>query len=194
MISARWLKTGLFVLSASLASSPLHADKAAADAVAPGIYIHDAQSGVRNEVHYLNARIAYVFSRQIIEALDEGVPMTVVLDIEIMRERTWLWNEKIAGLEQRYQISYHALTRQYMVRNQNIGTQHSFPTLEAALLTLGTIVELPLIDGNLLKQSQRYRCRLQAWVDTNALPVPLRLMALVSPEWRLASEWREWPL
>ncbi len=194
MISARWLKAGLFVLSVSLATPPLHADEAVAEPVAPGIFIRDAQSGISNEVHYLNARIEYAFSKQVIEALDEGVPMTVVLRIEIVRERAWLWNEKIAALEQRYQISYHALTRQYMVRNLNIGTRHSFPTLAAALSTVGTIIDLPLIDSNLLKQGQRYRGRLQAWLDTNSLPVPLRLIALWSPEWRLASEWREWPL
>jgi hypothetical protein len=194
VIPARWLKTGLFVLSASIAAPPLHADSETAAPVVPGIVIHDAQSGSRNEVHYLNARIEYALSRQIVEALDEGVPLDIVLAIEIVRERAWLWNERIAHLEQRYQISHHALTRQYMVRNVNIGTHHSFPTLEAALSSLGSVSGLPLIDNNLLQQGQPYLVRLRSRVDTSALPVPLRLIALVSPEWRLASEWREWPL
>jgi hypothetical protein len=190
--AAHWFRTGLLVLSVTLAAPQAPAGDVAPDPPAPGIYILDARSDARDEVHYLDAQIDFVFSPQIIEAIEEGVPLSLVLTIEIMRERAWLWNEKVTGLEQRYQISYHALTRQYVIRNMNIGTQHNYPTFAAALSALGTVAALPLIDANLLQAGQRYRGRLQARVDTSALPTPLRLIALVSPEWRLVSEWREW--
>jgi hypothetical protein len=188
--TARWLKTGALVLSMTLAA-PLQAED---EAAAPGIHIHAAQSELKNEVYYLSALVTFAFGRQVDEALLEGVPLTFVFDIEIIRERPWMWSERITALEQRYQISYHALTRQYMVRNLNIGTQRNFTTLEAALSMIGTVVDLPLIDGNLLQAKQAYRGRMHVRLDTHTLPAPLRLMALISPEWRLASEWREWVL
>lgn len=193
MTAARWLKTGLFVASISFAPS-LPADEEATAPGASGISIQTAQSELKNEVHYLNAQIAFAFGRQVNEALLEGVPLTFLFDIEIVRARPWLWNERVAALEQRYQISYHALTRQYMVRNLNIGTQRNFPTIEAALSMLGAVVDLPLIDANLLQADQVYRGRLHVRLDSNTLPVPLRLIALMSADWRLASEWREWEL
>lgn len=193
MSTVGWLRTVVFLLATSLAA-PASAQDSTVVALESGIHILDANSSLRDEVHYLSAHIDYVFSAQIIEALEEGVPLTVVLAIEIVRERPWLWNEKIASLEQRYQISYHALTRQYVVRNVNIGNQHNYPGFVEALSALGTITSLPLIDGNLLQTGQRYLGRLQARVDTTALPTPLRLLALVSPDWRLVSEWHEWPL
>ncbi len=193
MSAAHWFRTGLFMVAASL-TAPASAEDAAGVAVDPGIHILDVSSSPRDEVHYLGARIDYVFSAQIIEAIEEGVPLTVVLAIEIVRERPWLWNEKVASLEQRYQLSYHALTRQYVVRNVNIGSQNNYPGFIEALSALGTISSLPLIDANLLQSGQRYLGRLQARVDTSELPAPLRLLALVSADWRLASEWHEWPL
>lgn len=190
MIFPRCLQIGLILVSTTLV--PVHAVADDEAALQSGIVIHGVNSTLRNEVHYLNANIGYTFGRQVVEALEKGVALTIVVDIEIYRQRSYLWNERVTSLEQRYQLGYHALTRQFTVRNLNIGTLHNFPTFEAALSVLGTIVDLPLIDNNLLLPGQNYRGRLHARLDTNTLPVPLRLIALVSPDWRLASEWREW--
>lgn len=89
-------------------------------------------------------------------------------------------------------MDHHELTRQYTVRNLNIDTQSAFPTREGALDALGRIVDLPLIDANLLDPAESYIGRLRVSIDTDALPVPLRLLALVSSEWRLSSDWHEW--
>lgn len=160
---------------------------------APGIRIAGVQVVLRDEVYYLDAEVEYTLSRQISEALDRGVSLPVLVEVEIARERSYLWNETVAALEQRYELDYHALTRQYMLRNINIGTQSSHPSRAAALNALGRIVSLPLIDANLLLEpNAAYIGRLRVSVDTEALPVPLRLRALVMPEWRLSSEWHEW--
>lgn len=147
---------------------------------------------LRDEVYYLNAGIRLVPSAPVIEALQRGVPMPVIMEVEILRERSYLWDETITTLEQRYEVDHHELTRQYTVRNLNIDTQSAFPTREGALDALGRIVDLPLIDANLLDPAESYIGRLRVSIDTDALPVPLRLLALVSSEWRLSSDWHEW--
>lgn len=200
MVTARGVQIGLIVLCLSAAWSGARAQEAPADGPdtgqrapePPGIHIVEVRAELRDDVYYLDADIDYVPSRQIGEALERGVPVPVLLTIEILRERQYLWNETVATLEQRYELDYHGLTRQYVIRNINIGTQTAYPSLEAALAALGRIVDLPLIDANLLDPDAVYGGRLQARIDVNALPVPLRLRALVTPEWRLASEWHEW--
>lgn len=187
---ARCLQVGLFVATVTMTPLTTHAETSATQSA--GIIIHAVEPVLRNEVYYLDADIDFLFGRQLLEALQKGVSLTLVLNIEIVRDRTWLWTESIASLEQRYQFGYHALTRQYMVRNLNIGTQHNYPSLEAALGALGAVADLPMIDANLLLPDNSYRGRVRARLDTSVLPVPLRLTALVSPEWRLASEWHEW--
>lgn len=167
---------------------------AAVDEARPGIVIRGAHTELKDDVYYLDADIDYRFSKPALEALVKGVSLTVVLRIEILRSRKYLWSEKIAGLEQRYQLSFHALSQQYMLRNLNSGSTYTFPSLDAAMDALGTIVDLPIIDGNLLAQDESYSGRLFAELDVDQLPVPLRLQALISKDWQLNSEWYTWRL
>ncbi|MDR2877823.1 MAG: DUF4390 domain-containing protein [Chromatiales bacterium] len=157
-----------------------------------GIQVTDVHVVLHDEVYYLDASVEYVLSRQLSEALERGVALPVVIEIEILRERPYIWNETVATLAQRYELNYHALTRQYMLRNLNIGTQSSYPSRVAALGALGRVVSLPLIDANLLEPDVAYQGRLRVRIDTDALPAPLRLRALAMPEWRLGSGWHEW--
>lgn len=160
----------------------------------PGVVIREAHTELKDDVYYLQANIDYRFSRPALEALEKGVTLTVVMRIEILQERSLLWNQKVASLEQRYQLSFHALSQQYMLRNLNSGSQYTFPSLEAATTELGAVVDLPVIDSNLLEEGGSYSGRLMAELDVDQLPVPLRLIALVSKDWRLISEWYTWPL
>lgn len=159
---------------------------------AAGIDIRAARIALRDEVYYLDAEIDYRLSRTVEEALLKGIAVPIVLNIEVDRERAFLWSETTASLEQRYVLEHHALTQQYIVRNANIGTQSAYPSLEAAIASLGRVRDLPVIDSNLLTPGEEYSGRVRAAIDINSLPVPLRLLAIVSPEWRLSSEWYEW--
>ncbi|MBL1259139.1 MAG: DUF4390 domain-containing protein [Thiotrichaceae bacterium] len=147
-----------------------------------------------DKVYYLNARIDYELSDKVLEVMHRGVPIVVVLDIEFQRSRKFIWDAGIAQLVQRYQLEYHALTRQYLVTNLNSGSQHSFPTLEVALTLLGTVVDLPVLDKQLLDKDGQYVGSMRASVDVGALPTPLRLRAYFSADWHLSSEWYSWIL
>ena len=147
-----------------------------------------------DEVYVLDAQIDYQFSAPVLEALDSGVPLVVELQIEVKRHRSWLWNERKTRLAQRYQLSYHALTEQYLVKNLNSAAQQNLPSAEAAISALGQVMDLPLLDKRLLAVGENYTVRLRARLDLDALPTPLRLPAYFSPQWRLTSEWYTWPL
>lgn len=196
MTMVRAARLGLFMLCLSAAWAALAQDEfppdRATDSDSAGIRIESVRIALEDDVYYLDADIDYRLSRQLLEALDRGIPVPVMLEIEILRERSYLWNETVTTLEQRYELDYHALTRQYVIRNINIGTQTTYPSRQAALAGLGRIVDLPVIDANLLDRKEVYSGRLQARIDTDALPVPLRLRALVSSDWALGSGWHEW--
>ncbi len=147
-----------------------------------------------DKVYYLNARIDYKLSDKVLEVMHRGVPIVVVLDIKFQRSRKFIWDDEIAQLVQRYQLEYHALTRQYQVTNLNSGSQHSFPTLEVALALLGTVVDLPVLDKQLLDKDGQYIGFMRASVDVGELPTPLRLRAYFSTDWHLSSEWYSWIL
>ena len=152
----------------------------------------NASSVLHNRVYYLNARIDYKLTDKVIDALQKGVPIQLKVEIEISRVRDYLWDETIIDLKQRYQLEYHALTKQYIVHNINSGSLHSFPSLNVALSVLGTIVDLPIVDKNLLETGQQYNARIRAELDIDKLPVPLRLLAYLTSGWNLNSEWFLW--
>lgn len=156
--------------------------------------VEHADTHLTEEVYVLNARISYHFNPDVMEALESGVPLTIRLDVEVLQPREWLWDETFTTIEQRYQLQYHALTQQYLVKNLNSGIQYNFPTRQASIETLGEISDLPLLDKRLLDPAANYTVRLRADLDVESLPGPLRLLAYVSPQWRVQSEWYTWEL
>ena len=160
----------------------------------PRFIVHSADTTLVNGVYTLNASIEYEFGRAVLEALENGVPLTLQLSIQILHPRRLLWNEEFTSLQQRYRLEYHALSQQYLVKNLNSGLQYNFHSRQDAITVLGAIVDVPILDQRLLTPGQSYIGRLRARLDIEALPTPLLLMAYLSPQWHLTSEWYTWPL
>ena len=153
-----------------------------------------ATTKLEGGVYRLSAQIEYRFSNAALDALQNGVPLTVEIEMEVRRRRPWLWDETVYALAQRFQLEYHALSRQYLVSNLNSGERRGFPTRAAALRFMGQINDFPLLDRSLLTGDERYEGALRARLDLEALPAPLRLFASLSEDWRLTSEWLTWSL
>lgn len=156
--------------------------------------VRSVETTLVDKVYRLNTRLYYQLSKESLEALQKGIPLTIALNIEVLRQREYLWAEQIAAVEQRYQLSYHALTQQYLVKTLNTGVYASFPTLQTALDHLSTIESFPMLDAQLLVPDEKYFARLRARLDLETLPVPIRVLAYISSGWRLSSEWYTWSL
>lgn len=166
----------------------------ASPAWSEGFEVSHAKTHLADDVYRLNAEIEFGLSEVALEALHNGVPLTIELEIEVYHEREWMWDETVASLQQRLRLEYHALARQYVVTNLNSGDHSAFPTLQAATDFLGRVQEFPLLDGSLVEPSDAYYARLRASLDIESLPAPLRPVAYLSGDWRLASEWYQWRL
>ena len=160
----------------------------------PGFTIKRAETKLIDKVYHLSVQIDYQFSPQVLEAIESGVPIVLALDIEVRHPRGYLWDEQIAQLRQRFQLQYHALTEQYIIKNLNSGAQNTAPTLNTALYYLQNIKSIPLLDQQLLKPEQQYQVRLKVSLEFDSLPVPLKLSAYTSRSWWLGSGWFVWDL
>lgn len=156
--------------------------------------VEQATTRLEQGVYLLDAQIAMEFSRDATEALNNGVPLTLMLDIRIDRMRNWWLDDDIAELQQRYQITYYALSDQYLVRNLNTSTVYSYPSLDAAVEALGTLQGFPLLDSELLENEEEYEVLMRMQLDLDALPMPLRVVAYVQKAWRMSSDWSAWSL
>jgi hypothetical protein len=156
--------------------------------------VRSASTSVVDNVIQLEARLQLVLSDEALAALDSGVPLTIELNLEVIRERRFLPDATDAQLLLRYELEYRPLSQRYIVRNLNSGNQDSFATLYSALNNLGRIQNLPVVDEAILERDEDYRMRLQALLSTQQYPAPLRLLFFWRDQWQLKSEWFEWSL
>jgi hypothetical protein len=156
--------------------------------------VRSASTSVVDNVIHLEARLQLVLSDEALAALDSGVPLTIELNLEVIRERRFLPDPTDAQLLLRYELEYRPLSQRYIVRNLNSGNQDSFATLYSALNNLGRIQNLPVVDEAILERDEDYRMRLQALLSTQQYPAPLRLLFFWRDQWQLKSEWFEWSL
>lgn len=159
-----------------------------------GFVIRTAYTELVGGVYYLNADVDLNLSDDAVNALENGLPLTVELQIEIIKHRSLLWNTRIAALTEHYQISYHALTRRFIITNLNSGDQQSFASYRDAITSLGQVSDLPLIDANLIEPAKRYNVRMRAVLDIKSFPGPLQLIASLFKGWDLTSDWYQWEL
>ncbi len=156
--------------------------------------ICDAESKHEGGVYLLQAKVYYGLSQAAQDALKSGVPITLQLKTEILRQRNYLWDETIATLKQKYRLQYHYLSEQYILTNLNTNVKASYDTSESAISEISEIEDLPIIDSNLLNSAETYYGRIRVKLVVGDLPSPLRLWAYMSSEWRLKSKWFQWQL
>jgi hypothetical protein len=160
----------------------------------PALKVYSASTHERGDVVYLNAQLEYSLNEAAVTALQSGVPITFKLKVEIFQPRKWIWDKVISEHVHRYQLSYHALTQQYLVTNISSGIQNSYSDRNIAISAMGRIYNLALVATTALPQQADLQARIKVSLDINALPTPMRPWAYISSDWKLSSEWYTWDL
>ena len=189
-VRATLLMMSLLVAAALAAGSVAFAQ----DETARGGYfnVRSATADIHNGVLELDARLQLLLSDEANDALTSGVPLTIELQLDVIRVRRFVPDAGVAELRIKYELEYRPLSQRYIVRNLNSGDQESFATLYSALNNLGRVQGLPIIDDALLDADSSYRLRLRALLSTQQYPAPLRMLFFWRSQWQLASEWYEW--
>ncbi len=159
-----------------------------------GFNINEARTRLVDGVYLLDAQITFDFSEESLEALANGVALTVIVEMDIVQSRPLVWDKRLARLSSRHQLQRHALSNRYVLTNLNTGESRSFRTLRGAMRALGTLERFPMLDSHLLHADNDYTLRLRARLDIEALPAPLRPLAYLSELWRKSDKWSTWPI
>ncbi len=171
----------------------LAAGAARADALDGVLEVRSAYVNVDGGVFLLHARIEYPDGPAIREALRDGITLTFDLDTRVERERRFWFDAEIVALTLRQELSYHAVSERYVVRDARSGDQQSFATLEEALKQLGTVDGWPILVEPQLNGGQYY-VSVRAGVRRGKLPSSLRALMFWTDDWHRTSEWYSWSL
>jgi hypothetical protein len=159
---------------------------------AQGIDVRQAALSSTEDGYVLTVDFDVALTHTLEDALNKGVSLYFLLEFELIRPR-WYWlNEKIAGSEQQYRLSYHALTRQYRI---GVGRLHqNFDTLAEALDVMTHVRRRIDLEAGALRRDTQYVAGVRLRLDTSQLPKPFQLSALGSREWYIGSDWYRWTL
>ncbi len=156
--------------------------------------VGEVQAKADGPALYLNGSLDLGLTSKVEEALNKGIPIDVVIAVRLYRKRTFLWDRNVASWAIRRQISYHALTGQYLVGGEPARTEdhESLNSLGEALTQLGALNDLKLPLPYTLPGNAVYTVEVRVNLDIEALPAPLRPVAYTSLAWHLNSGWTTW--
>jgi hypothetical protein len=164
-----------------------------ADALDGVLEVRSAYVNVDNGVFLLHARIEYPNNPAIRDALRDGITLSFDLDTRVERARRYWFDAEVVALTLRRELSYHAVSERYVVRDPRNGDQQSFAALEEALKQLGTVDGWPIVTEPQLDGGQ-YQVSVRAGVRRGRLPSSLRALMFWTDDWHRTSEWYSWSL
>jgi Domain of unknown function (DUF4390) len=162
----------------------------AAHAASESIDINNARfvlSGNR-DAWVLSADFTVPLHGRLEDAVNQGVALNFVVDVDVYRSRWYWWDERLTQASQTYRLSYHALTRQYRVTVN--GFQQSFPTLSDALRGMSMVRAWKIMDLDRPKPGVSYDAYVRMRLDLAQLPKPFQITALTNRDWNLQAEWK----
>lgn len=187
------LRKSLPLLAAVLAmagTGTVHGD----DALDGELEIRSAYAVPNHGVIMLSASVAYPNGELLTASLKDGVTLSFDLECIVTRHRRLWFDAQTVDLVRHRELSYHVVTDRYLLRDVDSGTQDSFPTLEAALASLGDVEEWPIAVDSQLHGDGPWQISLRAGVRRGHMPDALRALMFWSDAWHRTSDWYTWTL
>jgi len=165
-----------------------------AAAAAPDFDVEQVETRLEEGTYFMDANVRYDFSDRALEALENGVPLTVEVHIQVRPAEAWIWQDSLLDQRLRYRIRYKPLSERFLVSQLPGERGRTYVTRDAALAALGELRDLPLLSPDRLAPDTDYEVQIRVSLDIEELPLPLRPMAYLYPSWKQSSKWTKWPL
>jgi len=160
------------------------------NAAAEGIQVNNAELVLGDNAYELNADFEIAFSPEVEAALNKGVKLSFLIEFQLLSPREYWFDDEITTKSQLIQLSYHALSRQYLINVDQ--HQKSFTTLQEAKEELSSLRDWVVLDKSDIAKGESYQAILRFRLDHSRLPKALQVEALGSEKWTLISERYRW--
>lgn len=138
----------------------------------------------------LNADVEINFGSEMEKAILKGFTFNFLIEFQLLRPRKYWFNDEVVTTVQQVSLSYHALSRQYIVmRNEQ---QRTYPTLDAAIEDLSIIQDLKVFEKSDMEKGETYQALLLMRLDHKKLPKTLQVEGITSNDWKMSSQTYEW--
>jgi Domain of unknown function (DUF4390) len=171
-----------FVISAMTPLANIHA----ADAIEIGST--RLERSIDGDSWMLNVDADIQLGPRLEEAVNKGLPLYFILELEITKPRWYWFDERNVSKSQTYRLFYHALTRQYRV---SLGAfQQTFSSLNEAISSITKIRGWKVGDVDQFNLGTTYEAQIRLRLDSSQLPKPFQVIGITNKDWALTSDWR----
>ena len=163
----------------------------------PGVEVTELRLEKSEGALLLQSSLRLDLSAVVEDALQKGMPIYFVSEVEITRER-WYWSDKkISAVARHYRLAYQPLTRLWRlnVSREPIGTvgvnsslSQSFETLPEALAAVRRTVNWKVTDLSDIESDNKYTLMFKFRLDVSQLARPFQMTAGSNAEWNLAAQ------
>lgn len=183
-VAMRWLATFALVWGACVAHaqspadiSQFHVERIDDEVVATG-------------------NISFELPAAVEDALLKGVPLYFVLEADLLRERWYWFDRKMASVKRHTRLVYLPLMRRWRLnvtagagREGGVGLalNQNYDTLEQALAAVKRVSHWQIADATELLPGVKYKFEFRFRLDLTQLPLPFQIGALGQSEWDLAA-------
>jgi len=163
---------------------------AVCSARAADITASSAQLVANDDGYALAADFSVSLNPRLEEAVNKGVILYFAADFELTRSRWYWFDEKVVRRSKTFQLSYHALTRQYRLSS---GALHqSFASLDDALRVLSRMRRWQVIEKGEIAADVEYEASTRLRLDPSQMAKTFQVSALSNRDWSQASGWLNW--
>jgi len=156
------------------------------------IIIKNADLEASADAYVLNADLEVTLGEAIEEAINKGVPVEFLYEFSLVKPRMLWFDKVVTKANTRITVSYHALSRQYLVNQGERQTSHEI--LSEAMIELVQLYDWTVFDQSLIEAGESYEAILSMRLDQSKLPKAIQVDAIGSEQWNLAAEPFEWVL
>jgi hypothetical protein len=140
--------------------------------------------------YLLNADAEINFGTEIEKAILKGFTFSFLIEFQLLSPKKYWFDDEVVTTVQQVNLSYHALTRQYIVTRND--QQRAYASLDEAVEDLSIIQDMKVFQEADVDKSERYRAVLLMRLDQKKLPKALRIEGMTSNEWKISSQRFEW--
>ena len=142
----------------------------------------------------LSATLDFALSPSLEDALSRGMPLTFVMQAEVMRERWYWYDKKVSGVDRYFRLTYQPLSRRWRLHVsstpiQSIGLGvtlgNSYDSLADAMAVVQKINRWKVADTQVLQKDVKQRLDLRFRLDLSQLPQALQFGNQASSDWNV---------
>lgn len=142
----------------------------------------------------LSATVDFKLPATVEDALLKGVPVIFVAEADVLRER-WYWTDKkVASAARHMRLSYHPLTRRWRLAlsseaiadGAGVALNLNFDALEEALASIKRLTNWRIADWAALDADARHQLEFRFRLDVAQLPRPMQIGVLGQSDWNIS--------